>query len=270
MAPLRTHASLAGLHDDERRDFATVLKDVLVRFDNLWDIPFPYVMALHQAPTDGGGPCRLPLPRRVPPALAQAQPAEVSRGARGGRGELPGRYGARGQGRRASRRRGQPRAGDGSPVKRSEPGDPTSLVEPILRLQAGIRDAVVRACEAGRRRGALARRRRRRGRHPLRGRSRGRGEARRGPRGRACLWRAHRSRRRGPGRRAACPARGRVRRGRALARHRRPRRRHARPHVPEAQRLGAHGGGSQPGSADTGFATSCSPRKPRFPSSSST
>ena len=32
-------------------------------------------------------------------------------------------------------------------MKRSEPGDATALVEPILRLQAGIRDAVVRACE---------------------------------------------------------------------------------------------------------------------------
>jgi UDPglucose--hexose-1-phosphate uridylyltransferase len=53
VAPLRTCPSLAGLRDDERRDFATVLKDVLVRFDNLWGMPFPYVMALHQAPTDG-------------------------------------------------------------------------------------------------------------------------------------------------------------------------------------------------------------------------
>ena len=35
-------------------DFASVLKDVLVRFDNLWQMPFPYVMPLHQAPTDGG------------------------------------------------------------------------------------------------------------------------------------------------------------------------------------------------------------------------
>ena len=25
-----------------------------MRFDNLWRMPFPYVMALHQAPTDGG------------------------------------------------------------------------------------------------------------------------------------------------------------------------------------------------------------------------
>jgi UDPglucose--hexose-1-phosphate uridylyltransferase len=30
------------------------LKNVTVRFDNLWKQPFPYVMPLHQAPTDGG------------------------------------------------------------------------------------------------------------------------------------------------------------------------------------------------------------------------
>ena len=34
--------------------FAEALEAVLVRYDNLWQMPFPYVMALHQAPTDGG------------------------------------------------------------------------------------------------------------------------------------------------------------------------------------------------------------------------
>ena len=34
----------------ERLDFATVLRDVAIRFDNLWRMPIPYVMALHQAP----------------------------------------------------------------------------------------------------------------------------------------------------------------------------------------------------------------------------
>jgi len=29
------------------------LKNVLVRMDNLWKLSFPYVLALHQAPTDG-------------------------------------------------------------------------------------------------------------------------------------------------------------------------------------------------------------------------
>ena len=54
VAPKATHASLAALSDRERADFANVLRDVLIRFDNLWQMPFPYVMPLHQAPTDGG------------------------------------------------------------------------------------------------------------------------------------------------------------------------------------------------------------------------
>lgn len=54
VAPKRTHASLADLSETELHDFAAVLKDTLVRFDNLWQMPFPYVMVLHQAPTDNG------------------------------------------------------------------------------------------------------------------------------------------------------------------------------------------------------------------------
>lgn len=54
VAPKRTHPSIASLPPDELRDFAAVLKQVLVKFDNLWQMPFPYVMPLHQAPTDGG------------------------------------------------------------------------------------------------------------------------------------------------------------------------------------------------------------------------
>jgi UDPglucose--hexose-1-phosphate uridylyltransferase len=33
---------------------ARALQDLTCRFDNLWQQPFPYVMPLHQAPTDGG------------------------------------------------------------------------------------------------------------------------------------------------------------------------------------------------------------------------
>ncbi|HEX8072701.1 MAG TPA: galactose-1-phosphate uridylyltransferase [Pyrinomonadaceae bacterium] len=54
VAPRRTHPSIAALSAAERRDFADVLRRVLVKFDNLWRMPFPYVMVLHQAPTDGG------------------------------------------------------------------------------------------------------------------------------------------------------------------------------------------------------------------------
>ena len=40
--------------DAELEHLAEVLEALLVRYDNLWRMPFPYVMALHQAPVDGG------------------------------------------------------------------------------------------------------------------------------------------------------------------------------------------------------------------------
>jgi UDPglucose--hexose-1-phosphate uridylyltransferase len=54
VAPKETHASLATLSASERRDLAAALKSLLVRYDNLWQMSFPYVLTLHQAPTDDG------------------------------------------------------------------------------------------------------------------------------------------------------------------------------------------------------------------------
>jgi UDPglucose--hexose-1-phosphate uridylyltransferase len=54
VAPKATRPSIAALSDREVVDFADVLRRVLIKFDNLWQMPFPYVMPLHQAPTDGG------------------------------------------------------------------------------------------------------------------------------------------------------------------------------------------------------------------------
>jgi len=54
VSPKDTHPHIAALTNDEVEDFAEVLRTVLIKFDNLWKMPFPYVMPLHQAPTDGG------------------------------------------------------------------------------------------------------------------------------------------------------------------------------------------------------------------------
>src|SRR5262245_51792161 len=54
VAPKQSHESIATLSEIEMECFAQALKKLLVRYDNLWRMPFPYVMALHQAPTDGG------------------------------------------------------------------------------------------------------------------------------------------------------------------------------------------------------------------------
>jgi len=53
VAPKRTHPSIASLSEAEVVDFTAALQRVLVKYDNLWRTSFPYVMPLHQAPTDG-------------------------------------------------------------------------------------------------------------------------------------------------------------------------------------------------------------------------
>jgi UDPglucose--hexose-1-phosphate uridylyltransferase len=53
VAPKESYMSMADLSAQELNDFSEVLKHVLIKFDNLWQMPFPYVMPLHQAPTDG-------------------------------------------------------------------------------------------------------------------------------------------------------------------------------------------------------------------------
>ena len=54
VAPTRRVPHVSALNDAECESLARALKDVTVRYDNLWKQPFPYVMPLHQAPTDGG------------------------------------------------------------------------------------------------------------------------------------------------------------------------------------------------------------------------
>jgi UDPglucose--hexose-1-phosphate uridylyltransferase len=44
---------LDDLTASERHDLARALKTVLLKYDGLWERPFPYVMVFHQAPTDG-------------------------------------------------------------------------------------------------------------------------------------------------------------------------------------------------------------------------
>lgn len=53
VAPAAIRPSVAALREEELDAFADVLHETLVRLDNLWEMPMPYVMVLHQAPTDG-------------------------------------------------------------------------------------------------------------------------------------------------------------------------------------------------------------------------
>jgi UDPglucose--hexose-1-phosphate uridylyltransferase len=53
VAPRRAAPSLSSITPDERAELARALKTVLMKFDALWQKPFPYIMVFHQAPTDG-------------------------------------------------------------------------------------------------------------------------------------------------------------------------------------------------------------------------
>jgi UDPglucose--hexose-1-phosphate uridylyltransferase len=53
IAPVRAAGSFEALNGPERADFAAALKTVLLKFDGLWDRPLPYILAVHQAPSDG-------------------------------------------------------------------------------------------------------------------------------------------------------------------------------------------------------------------------
>ena len=53
VAPRRSVPSFVELTRTERAEFARALKTVLMKYDALWNKPFPYILAFHQAPTDG-------------------------------------------------------------------------------------------------------------------------------------------------------------------------------------------------------------------------
>ena len=50
----RCAPSIADLSGEERGDLAHALKQLLVGYDGLFGFSLPYMMAMHQAPTDGG------------------------------------------------------------------------------------------------------------------------------------------------------------------------------------------------------------------------
>lgn len=48
-------ASFNDFKEKEEENLAEILKTVIVKFDNLFGFVFPYIMAIHQQPTDGTG-----------------------------------------------------------------------------------------------------------------------------------------------------------------------------------------------------------------------
>ena len=53
VAPIEPVTRLPDLDVAQTQDLARALKTVLLKFDGLWQRPFPYLMAWYQAPTDG-------------------------------------------------------------------------------------------------------------------------------------------------------------------------------------------------------------------------
>jgi UDPglucose--hexose-1-phosphate uridylyltransferase len=53
IAPLRAVSRLPDLRPEERADMARALKLSLLKLDGLWNRPMPYLLVVHQAPTDG-------------------------------------------------------------------------------------------------------------------------------------------------------------------------------------------------------------------------
>lgn len=53
IAPRSSVPTVAHLSSYQRRDLARALKTVTLKYDSLWDRPFPYLMIFKQAPTDG-------------------------------------------------------------------------------------------------------------------------------------------------------------------------------------------------------------------------
>jgi UDPglucose--hexose-1-phosphate uridylyltransferase len=53
VTPIDHVPDFASLSPEQRADLACALKTVLMKYDGLWQRPFPYLMAWYQAPTDG-------------------------------------------------------------------------------------------------------------------------------------------------------------------------------------------------------------------------
>jgi UDPglucose--hexose-1-phosphate uridylyltransferase len=54
IASTRHLQALTDMTDDEQRDLASTIKQTITAYDKLFDLSFPYMMVLHQRPSDGG------------------------------------------------------------------------------------------------------------------------------------------------------------------------------------------------------------------------
>ena len=84
--PRRAVSSLSALSPAECASLGLMIREVATRYDNLWQMPMPYVMAIHQAPCDGGDYASYPFhiefhpPLRKPDTLKYLAGPEIGGG----------------------------------------------------------------------------------------------------------------------------------------------------------------------------------------------
>ena len=54
IVPRRQVSSLAGFTDRDLEQLAAAVRELTIRYDNLFETSFPYSAGMHQAPSDGG------------------------------------------------------------------------------------------------------------------------------------------------------------------------------------------------------------------------
>ena len=86
ICPKQSYNYLHELPQSELEDMAAVTRDLLVRFDNLWCKPFPYMLVLHQAPKNYTG--RYHTHIQIHPLMRQPNLQKFLAGAESGGGHF--------------------------------------------------------------------------------------------------------------------------------------------------------------------------------------
>jgi len=84
--PREHRLSLPEFPDDEKYSLAELLKIVLVKYDNLWGFSLPYMMVIHQSPTDGDDYCHYHFHIEFYPPYRTAEKLKYLAGSESGAG----------------------------------------------------------------------------------------------------------------------------------------------------------------------------------------
>ena len=88
LAPRRHQATMLDFTPADEEDLAVVLKGLLLKYDALFDKPFPYIMVCHQAPSDGAPHPEYHLHFEFYPPLRSANKLKYLAGCEAGAGNF--------------------------------------------------------------------------------------------------------------------------------------------------------------------------------------